>query len=737
MTKSIPIPPEVSSRLSSLDLPPDTVALLERVLPVLLQPMLERIDALEKAVEQTTAENKALKRELAEVKRKRTADRKIIRAQRDTIARLEGQVEKLEVELKEHRRHRFGGKSENIDPILSDADKEVLESVDFGDRANPAGSGRGRGGRKRRFPDHLERETVVLEVGCSCPDCGSKDLEEMGDVVTETLAEREARYVIRTVRKKARCEKCNKIIEAKAPPSVVNRRYVDESFESNMAIAKILYGMPIHRQHKELLYHDIHVSNAMMNNQFNRLGEVLDLLYDLLRQDMLASDRIIADDSVFPLNDSAKPGKKTRGRLWHYVVQNNDFGGSGPALAYLEFTPDWKADHPKKLLAAFEGFLQGDSYPGWRALEDASGGRIVLMNCWAHSRRKFVVILRNNTKLGSKERKLGLKVLKLMRALFAVERDLFGKDPDTRLRGRQERSVPLVEELKKLIEDHRPSIDNKSPMAGAIDYLLNSWAYFTVFLDHGEVSLTTNVVEGVIRTFANGRKNWTHGNLLEGAKAYATIASLLMTCILNGINPHKWLVDVLRRLPHTPMEELSSLLPYHWKPTGTGPDRPPGGNPHLEASDRHGDCDGGAGAEPVPAEPPENVKETASGVHGSSPASADRPPKMTGGADDTQVSDPSDKPQHVPKTMHSEGGKTVADCSSPDGIRMRLSTPVDCTGIEPPASSSTLEFARPNQGLQTGRAARPGADLQNEPTVKLEMIRGRDPPIQRLRCESG
>jgi hypothetical protein len=56
--------------------------------------------------------------------------------------------------------------------------------------------------------------------------------------------------------------------------------------------------------------------------------------------------------------DRAHPRGVKRGHLWTYV-------GDQGAVAFCDYTPDWKGDHPRAVLAAFGGRVaQGDGYAG-------------------------------------------------------------------------------------------------------------------------------------------------------------------------------------------------------------------------------------------------------------------------------------------------------------------------------------------------------------------------------------
>lgn len=54
----------------------------------------------------------------------------------------------------------------------------------------------------------------------------------------------------------------------------------------------------------------------------------------------------------------------------------------------------------------------------------------------------------------------------------------------------------------------------------------------------------------------------------RGGRAAATAFSLIETCKLHAVEPFAYLADVLRRLPSHPVNRVSELLPFHWKPAG-------------------------------------------------------------------------------------------------------------------------------------------------------------------------
>lgn len=88
----------------------------------------------------------------------------------------------------------------------------------------------------------------------------------------------------------------------------------------------------------------------------------------------------------------------------------------------------------------------------------------------------------------------------------------------------------------------------RSTTAGAIRYALNHREGLTRFLDDGRIDLDTNTVERAIRLVILSRKNALFAGSDEGGEHWAAVASLVETCKLNGVDPQRYLADLLARL---------------------------------------------------------------------------------------------------------------------------------------------------------------------------------------------
>jgi len=72
------------------------------------------------------------------------------------------------------------------------------------------------------------------------------------------------------------------------------------------------------------------------------------------------------------------------------------------------------------------------------------------------------------------------------------------------------------------------------------------------------------VAERAIRPLALGRKNWLFVGSEEGGEVAAILFSLVQSCKASGVNPEKYLADVMKRLISHNAQKLCELLPDQW-----------------------------------------------------------------------------------------------------------------------------------------------------------------------------
>jgi hypothetical protein len=123
----------------------------------------------------------------------------------------------------------------------------------------------------------------------------------------------------------------------------------------------------------------------------------------------------------------------------------------------------------------------------------------------------------------------------------------------------------VVEAFLAWLKYQGPKVLPKSAFGQAISYCRNQWDKLETFLEDGRLDLDNNRAERSIKPFVIGRKNWLFSNTPRGAKASATIYSIIETAKENGLNPYTYLTYLFEKLPNVDVQDknvLDGLLPW-------------------------------------------------------------------------------------------------------------------------------------------------------------------------------
>ena len=115
------------------------------------------------------------------------------------------------------------------------------------------------------------------------------------------------------------------------------------------------------------------------------------------------------------------------------------------------------------------------------------------------------------------------------------------------------------------------SLSSKSPLAQAIQYSLTRWVALTRYVEDGRIEVDNNAAERAIRALVLGRRNYLFAGSDAGGETAACLYSLIGTCRLNGIDPHRYLREVLERIPAHPINRIEELLPWNMSLTAPTP----------------------------------------------------------------------------------------------------------------------------------------------------------------------
>ena len=110
------------------------------------------------------------------------------------------------------------------------------------------------------------------------------------------------------------------------------------------------------------------------------------------------------------------------------------------------------------------------------------------------------------------------EAIKRIAGLYAIEKEGRGRPTDERVRLRQARAKPIVDDLESWLHAQLPKISGKSELAKAIRYGLARMRKLRPYLDHGSLEADNNGAEKALKPVALGRKNF----LFVGSDELAT-----------------------------------------------------------------------------------------------------------------------------------------------------------------------------------------------------------------------
>lgn len=357
----------------------------------------------------------------------------------------------------------------------------------------------------------------------------------------------------------------DRIVQTPLPEGLTDRANYDISLAAKVVIDKVVKHMPLERQAQAMQRFGIDVDRKYLQGIYTTTAGFLACVARANLTSVLTSYTIIIDEIPIKAGrgkDRMGNGKMKKGYIWTLVGDKNE-------VSY-NFDPSRSLEALKKLIPSdYNGVLVADGYAVYQAFCDGDKEKrpnITLAQDYVHVRRKFFKGAVDKCRLCG-------QALEKFKRMFELEAEIREDNlsDDAIMNKRLVELKPLIEEffdwLRKTCKER--TLSPTSHFMKAVRYAEKRKAEMLVVLTKPRVPLDSNEVERLQRPVAVGRKNWMFCSTEEGARDYAILQSLVMTCLINDINPYDYLVDVLQRVGTVKQSEIALLTPRLWK-TGFG-----------------------------------------------------------------------------------------------------------------------------------------------------------------------
>jgi transposase len=482
--------------------------------------------------------------------------------QQDQICMMESQIHEMQFQIDQMKRLLFGAKRERFIPTKDDkqltlpfevkeeqAPEKELEVVSYvrskkAKRDNHPG--------RLALPAHLPVEEIVIE-----PKEDTSEMKCIGKEVTDQLELIPAKLFIKRYIRPRYIKQADEEglkhegIIAELPEFPIEKGIAGPGLLAQIIVDKFVDHLPIYRQIARFKREKIDLSKSTLNGWQEAVCNLLEPLYDTLKNRVLSQGYLQVDETPIQVLDKSRKGKPFRGYHWIYYSPIEK-------TVLFDYRDGRSRAGPTQLLKNFKGYLQTDGYKVYDVFD--RNADIVQLNCMAHARRGFDKALPYDNKNAS-------YALTMFQKLYEIERRAReeGISPAERHALRLEEALPILNELGKWIANTYKTVLPKSPLGKALAYCIPRWDKLMAYLNDGMLEIDNNLAENSIRPIALGRKNYLFAGSDRGAERAAMFYSFFGTCLKNEVNPLDWLRHTLKVIPSYKVNRLTELLPQHYQ----------------------------------------------------------------------------------------------------------------------------------------------------------------------------
>lgn len=265
----------------------------------------------------------------------------------------------------------------------------------------------------------------------------------------------------------------------------------------------------------------------------------------------------IGDETTIQVNK--EHGRSPTSNSYMWVLSSGELKKTKGVI--FKYSPSRSGEMAKEFLKGFKGIIVTDGYAGYNDVED-----VIHAECWAHARRYFyesIPLLENKKMDTTSDGYIGVIYCD---KLFEIERQIAELSVQEKKDKREELSKSILKEFFTWVNttlNTKIVVNNK--LKKSLVYAQNQQKELSEFLNDGRIPLSNSLAERAIRPFAVHRKNWLFADTPDGAKANATMYSLIESAKLNKLkiyNYMKYLLEELPQLENLNDDSLEKYLPW-------------------------------------------------------------------------------------------------------------------------------------------------------------------------------
>lgn len=503
-------------------------------------------------------------------------DYEIIKGMADTIRILSQAVDEKASSIRRLLRMLFGATTEKAKNVLETSDKEEDsdESKTSSDKPedDPAGK-KEKPGKKRKghgrngASDYTGAEKISvsntgLKSGDPCPECLKGKAYKMAipKVVVRIAGNAPLAAKVYEM-EKLRCNLCGQVFTAKEPDNIGDEKY-NETAGTMIALLKYGSGFPFYRLEGLQDSLGIPLPASTQWDIVERTGDRIHPVFRELIKQAAQGEVIYNDDTTMKIlalmkendeDESSRKGMFTTGML--SMINDRKIA--------LFFTG---RKHAGENMADLLGQRQSGLSPPIQMCDALSRNvpkdfRILLANCLAHGRRKFVDVAWSFPE----ECQYVIETLGQVYKNDEIAKDK-NMSPAERLLFHQVESGPLMEQLKTWLNEQidENKVEPNSGVGQAISYMLKHWEALTLFLREPNAPLDNNLCEQALKKTILHRKNALFYKTEHGAYVGDIFMSIIHTCNLAGVNPFDYITDLQKHSSEV-FKNPRNWMPWNYK----------------------------------------------------------------------------------------------------------------------------------------------------------------------------